>query len=69
MRISLILHTSGGCPNVTGSIGGDIEVYWQGSEAQCRAALLGDGGVPLANGSAFGHELLKNITVGCTKKR
>jgi hypothetical protein len=54
---------------VTGEIGGDIEVRWQRSEAQCTPVLLGDGGVTLANGSAFGHELLKNVSVGCTGGR
>ena len=52
---------------MTGEIGGDIEVQWQGSEAQCTPVLLADGGVPLANGSVFGHELLKNVSISCAK--
>jgi hypothetical protein len=58
------------CPNVTGDIGGDIQVQWQGNAAQCIPVLLsGDklGAKPLENDSAYGLELLKNVSIGCTK--
>lgn len=57
----------GPCPNVTGDIRGDIEVEWQASKEQCTARLMSDGAA-LAGGALFGHELLKNVTVGCSKK-
>ena len=44
------------CPNVTGAIGGRIEVQWRDSAAQCVPRLLGEGGAPLPNGTLFGHE-------------
>jgi hypothetical protein len=53
------------CPNVTGDIGGDIEVQWRGNDTQCTPRLLSEG-VLLVNGSVFGHELLKNVSIGCT---
>ena len=56
------------CPNVTGDIGGAIEVQWQGSPAECVPSLLGDGGVPLVNGSVFGLKLLENVSVTCTQQ-
>ena len=56
------------CPNVTGDIGGDIEVQWRGSASQCVPRLLGTGGVPLGpNGTVFGHELLENISIACSE--
>ena len=55
------------CPNVTGAIGGRIEVQWRGSAAQCVPRLLGEGGAPLPNGTLFGHALLENVSITCTK--
>ena len=55
------------CPNVTGEIGGDIEVQWQGSEQECAPSLRGNG-APLLNGSLYGQHLMENVTVSCRQK-
>ena len=55
------------CPNVTGGIGGDIEVQWHGSAKQCVPRVLGAGGLSLVNGSAFGHTIMENVSIGCSK--
>ena len=52
---------------VTGDIRGNIEVEWQGSEQECTPRLLNDG-VALVNGSVYGHELMQNISVSCTRR-
>jgi hypothetical protein len=54
------------CPNVTGDIRGNIEVEWQASKGQCTPRLMSDGAAP-ADGVVFGLELLKNVSVGCSK--
>ena len=55
------------CPNVTGDIGGDIEVQWHGSASQCVPRLVGTGGVLLGpNGTLYGHELLRNVSIACS---
>ena len=55
------------CPNATGDIRGDIEVEWQTSAEQCTPRLLTEGIELPANGSVFGHQLMKNVSVRCTK--
>lgn len=53
--------------NVTGDIGGDIDVQpWNKNVAQCTPRLMGTGGVSLVNGSLFGHELLQNVSISCS---
>jgi hypothetical protein len=55
-------------PHVIGDIRGNIEVEWQGSEQECTPRLLHDGEA-LVNGSVYGHELMQNVSVSCTKRR
>ena len=51
---------------MTGDIRGNIEVEWQASKGQCTPRLMSDGAAP-ADGVVFGLELLKNVSVSCSK--
>ena len=52
------------CPRDTGDIRGSVTVKWSGSANQCNASLIDkDNGTKLE--SVYGHELLRNVSIGC----